>query len=177
MEWIDMYANVCDIMRTQNAKTSFLGDLDYYRWVKGRCVDISGVLDEPILSSMAGIGMQMNHFMFEHVAKVTDRLLEAGILNNWYDWHNKMLYGMWKIDFENGPKVLTVESLSFGFVLWLGACGVSFAAFVGEILWKFMTNRKKMVKVKNAKVQPVNLTVDNEFDCEKLARMFRVKTD
>jgi hypothetical protein len=139
MEWVDMYTNVCDIMRTENAKTSFLGDLDYYRWVKGSCFYISGVLDEPILSSMAGIGMQMNHFMFEHVAKVTDRLLEAGILKNWYDWHNKMLYGMWKIDFENGPKVLTVESLSFGFVMWLGACGVSFAAFVGENLWFFVS--------------------------------------
>jgi len=44
-----------------------------------------------------------------------------------------MLFKKYEPVIDSGPKVLTIDDLSFGFVLWLCACGISAAGFVLEI--------------------------------------------
>ena len=69
-----------------------------------------------------------------------------------------------KFEIKTEPRKLNTEQLSFGFVIWLGFCGISFATFVVEmfvsILLRIIKQQKiekniKIVKIKFAKVHPV----------------------
>lgn len=73
----------------------------------------------------------------------------------------------------------------FGFVIWLGACGISSIFFIGEFLFWPLKNRKmrrnEIKKAKCAKVHPINpeqsasQTLNNAKHCEKILKKFRVK--
>lgn len=75
-----------------------------------------------------------NHFLNDLIVEVMPFLSAAGILQHSVDYHTWILYK--KVYFEppQEPQVLAIDDLSFGFVLWLGSCGISFAAFIFELI-------------------------------------------
>lgn len=72
--------------------------------------------------------------MFQHLNKLLERILPAGIPKYLLDYHMWMLFKKYEGFIDNSPKVLTINDLCFGFVLWLGACGLSIVAFMLEIV-------------------------------------------
>lgn len=74
--------------------------------------------------------MSMN-CMSNFVNDVFARLIEAGIPQ----LYNRRLFDLFPHHFEDeDPKVFTVADLSFGFEIWLIACGISTCAFLLEVL-------------------------------------------
>jgi hypothetical protein len=61
-------------------------------------------------------------------------LLNGGILQHWQKYEDVKVIE----DEEEGPKILLLSDLSFGFVLWLSACGISFITFLLEFVWSWI---------------------------------------
>jgi len=76
-----------------------------------------------------------NSFLYKTLNEVLKKIIPAGIPQYLIKYHEANLFGTFIPFIENSPRVLTIEDLAHGFVLWLGACGVSFIAFLFEILW------------------------------------------
>jgi hypothetical protein len=50
------------------------------------------------------------------------------------DYHFNSLFKEFEPDLDNEPRVLTLDDLSFGFVLWAVSCGVAIVGFFFEFL-------------------------------------------
>lgn len=114
-------------------------------------------------TTQCGLGMLKNHFFLEQLDKVIQRLVQAGIMEKLIVkkiGNSKMFVSL------KSPKRFSVDNLSYGFVIWLGFCGISFAAFCFELFFKLSRckNKKKKKKMKNfiilkfEKVHPILIT-------------------
>ena len=112
--------------------------------------------------SQLGLVLTANHFLFENVDKMIQRLTSSGIMKFIL---NKCILPKVNLVVGKTSSVLTLKDLSFGFVIWLSFCGVCFCVFMFEsIFWilnrkieNLMKKEKKLEvrKVKYAKVHPV----------------------
>jgi hypothetical protein len=91
------------------------------------------LLEQVLLTSQEGFLFGQNHFIFQLTDKIVGELLPSGILQHSRDYHWFFAESK-ETPEELGPQVLRVTDLSFGFVLWLAACGISTAVFVVEWL-------------------------------------------
>jgi hypothetical protein len=91
-------------------------------------------LDDTLLIAQQGFFFYQNNFMFHLVDNVVEALISAGIIQKLKEYHFWFTEGKEKPDEDEGPQVLRVCDLSFGFVIWLIACGISTFAFVIEWL-------------------------------------------
>jgi hypothetical protein len=101
-------------------------------------------LKENYFSVLIGFEFGNRFSPFLHIGnEVIGWLLNGGILQY---WHKQEETRMLEEDPE-GPVVLFFDDLSFGFVLWLGACGISTVAIFAEFLvlrgkiWWMQTER------------------------------------
>ena len=81
-----------------------------------------------------GIGMLKNSIFYPIFDEVIKNLIPSGIPQYLPIFHLEMLFGTYKEVSDNTPKVLNLHDLAFGFMLWLGACSISVAAFSCEML-------------------------------------------
>lgn len=106
-------------------------------------------LEEVLYSTSLGFGVPKNCFLFHIIDKVVQDLISTGIMSNIYNQYMDYRYFAPP---QKEPKVLTVDDLEFGFVLWLIAALVSFVMFLSEFfLFKFLRKVKFCIiaKVKN----------------------------
>jgi hypothetical protein len=68
--------------------------------------------------------------------EVINWLLNGGILQYWHKFEEVKVIE----EEEEGPRVLVFDDLSFGFALWLGACGFSIMGFSLEVWWNILKN-------------------------------------
>lgn len=81
---------------------------------------------------------------------------------------NTCLRTKWKDIKQTRTSVLLLKNLSFGFFIWLGFCGLCVGVFVFEVVFwlacrkfkifwqqRHKSSRFKIMKVKNAKVWPI----------------------
>lgn len=75
-----------------------------------------------------------NHYLNSLIIELLQYLSAGGILQQSVNYHSWMLFK--KVFFEppQEPQVLTVDDLSFGFILWLASCGISFIPFIFELI-------------------------------------------
>lgn len=88
-----------------------------------------------------GFAFFKNNFFFKIAEESVQQLTSAGILFWMIDNEIGLKY---KFTSKKEPTKLTIENLNFGFVIWIGFCGISVIAFVCEILY-----RKLRHKIKN----------------------------
>lgn len=81
-----------------------------------------------------GIGMLKNSILYPIFDEIIKYLIPSGIPQYLPIFHLEMLLGTYKEVSENTPKVLNLNDLAFGFLLWLVACSISIAAFACEML-------------------------------------------
>ena len=74
-----------------------------------------------------------NSFIYEILYEVLEKTFPFGIPQNLIKFHNSVIFQKYEPIDDNSPKVLTLNDLGFGFVLWLGACGISIVGFMLEI--------------------------------------------
>ena len=109
---------------------------------------------ENIFVSHQAFIFHQRSFYFRMLFKTVNSLIDTGIIKHLTDDYLRKKK-FFKI--EEQTKVLSLNDLSFGFIIWLCFCGISFGAFILE-----MTKKHKPKKVpklfKFAKVHPY---VDN----------------
>jgi hypothetical protein len=100
------------------------------------------ILDERVMSYSIGIGTEINSIIFDTAEKIVQSFFAAGLIQH-----------ALKVDFDSasvksdpeydGPTILTFDDLSYGFVMWLGACTLSVCAFLYEKIKFRLRNVKK----------------------------------
>ena len=97
-------------------------------------------MEENLITLNFGFGFASNNFMYSLCEDVMRKLIPMGIIK-----HLLQLYE--ELDFRKSltkvPKVMTIESLSFGIILWLLTCAVSIVCFIVELLY---ISLKKVVR-------------------------------
>jgi len=112
--------------------------------------------------------------MFDILVK---HLIPTGVMKNLVETHfNKK----WKFEkVMEGPKVLSLSDLMFGFKIWLVCCIFPFLTFICEIMYRFLRPLSKYWKMKFGKVHPLE---DVEIDTKRvklnsaLIKEFRTKS-
>lgn len=163
-------------------------------FAESACSTQNNVLNEVLFTALNGFFMIRNHFMSHMFFELVDRTITAGIPQHLYEYHK---WVMLKRQIQgsarrliDGPQVLTVPDLSFGFVLWLIACGISAIAFMFEmIMWPFFKRKQKKFYRKLQKIHPLIVDVpevrifnpdDEVVDDENLKiiyEKFRIKSE
>lgn len=88
-------------------------------------------MKESLITLNIGFGFNANNFMYGLTEDVIEKLFPMGILQHWTDFN--VLNSDSNVKKKKVPKVLKMDDLSFGFVLWLVACGVSCLCFLIEV--------------------------------------------
>jgi hypothetical protein len=96
------------------------------------------LLQDVLIRIPAGFSTFQNQFIFALLEQTTKLLIPTGIVQHfhgiWDDFKNKQ-----KFDYDQKiPKILSVNDLSFGFVIWLYACSVASVGFSFE--WIYAIN-------------------------------------
>jgi hypothetical protein len=134
------------------------------------------MVEEVMYESVVGVSMWLHHYLSSYIANVTQRLVEAGIVQHWYDFFEFVELRA-RVDPEDkSPKVLTLQMLSFGFIIYLAASGVAVAVLIAEIVYNLMFDRVKPKKIIRAKVEPADEEQEKEapVDTEKITKMFQL---
>lgn len=97
-------------------------------------------LNELLFTTHTSFMFDRNNFMIDLFDEIIERLLPSGIIQ-----HLKNKYG-YSTSFilKHGPKVLSVDDLSYGFIIWLVTCAMSLSVFVLEIVFYFSKETMKI---------------------------------
>lgn len=79
-----------------------------------------------------GLGMRRNSILYPIFENVMRKLIPSGIPKFLPESYLFLVNGNNENKADSQPKVLSVNNLAFGFILWLVACGISILGFVGE---------------------------------------------
>lgn len=106
-------------------------------------------IKENLMSYQLGLATSWNSFIFSTAQKAIRQLIPTGIPQEVKKFHLENLYHA-RQDDKRGPNVLRLSDLSFGFLIWLVACGVSSVVFmieffVGKILFELRKLLKKLL--------------------------------
>jgi hypothetical protein len=129
------YESMCDIIRDSSAKVAYLFTLNEIENFKAECHFEPPILEEVMYESALGVFMPLNHYLFSFIENAAQRFVEAGIIQWWYEFSKFVEYHGSFVDPEvKEPHVLTLRVLSFGFIIWLIACGFAFVVFLCEVI-------------------------------------------
>jgi hypothetical protein len=110
-----------------------LSDTSFYREKTVECGKNPKRLKESFFS--VPIELQFNYYniLGKDLKEITKWLIQGGIIQNWfkyYRWH-KFDLGQ-NFEDESGPQVFSIDSVSYGFNVWMIACAVSILGFIYE---------------------------------------------
>lgn len=149
-------------MTNSSAKIALISTTNGHQdWCEDRSFELIW-LREKLFSGHTAFYFPKNHFLFEALEEVLQLSIPFGIPQHNHEKFDKPF----EIEISatnNEPKILTIEDLSFGYVLWLIACAVSISGFLIEILlWLISKLFKKEKEIKFAKIYPTEN--DEEVD-------------
>lgn len=95
---------------------------------------IQGIcLKQKLFSYPIGFGTFKNHFMNALIEDTLQLMIPAGIPQYLFEHHRWLKFGKVHVNRKVGPNVLSVDDLSFGFVVWVCCCGISAIIFCVEL--------------------------------------------
>ena len=125
----------CENYDKTEAKLAFFFEDIQYKTFSGMCKGAAIKLKNfdliPATAILATFG---SSFIHEALTEILNKIIPAGIPQYLYEFHTEMVFKKYEPIVDKRPKVLTIHDLTFGFVLWLAACGISITGFLLEIL-------------------------------------------
>jgi hypothetical protein len=76
-----------------------------------------------------------NSFIYDTISQIMHKLVPAGIPQYLIKYHEFNMFKVFVPVTLSSLRVLGLQDLEYGFVLWLGACGISTFGFLLENLW------------------------------------------
>lgn len=128
-EMIDIYSYSS---RNYSAKTAllleelYLKNLEYNTQVKWKNLE----LNDKVVFQL-GYAFQQHSFSFRMLHKTVNSLINTGIMNHLVDLH---LEAKDLIEMKEKAKLLDINDLLSGFIIWMGLCGISIMVFLIEFL-------------------------------------------
>jgi hypothetical protein len=124
----------CKVLFDPSERAVFPFLRDILKYVSYRCKHQPKKLDGEFISYPVSFAMEANHVLYAEFENVVQLIGSSGLLLhyrkylNWcrYVIHNRI------VEVISEPEVFSVNKLSYGFVIWLSACGVSTVAFLME---------------------------------------------
>lgn len=116
--------------------------------------------DKSMYTMLLGVSSIQDAFHFRMILKTINSLIDTGIMKYLVDNHLQKRQ-FYKIEKE-GPEVLRLEKLAFGFNIWLGCCGISTAVFLLEKIRELFL----AIKIRHFKVHPLNCS-KSEYETER----------
>lgn len=117
-----------------SAKIAFFADEHNLNELNSLCHCENIVLKEVLFRYPVGLKIYSVSTTFELLENTLQHIIPFGIPQHLIEFHNWMLYGRLIDPDLNEPQVFTLESLSFGFIIWLVACGISLLGYIMEQL-------------------------------------------
>ena len=130
---IQSYCNNYDKV---NAKLAFfMEDIQYTTrnsFCKGAAVKLKNFKKEATLSVLLTF---TNSFLYDTLNELMDKIVPAGIPQYLIKYHEFNMFKVFVPADLSPVRILTIQDLEYGFVIWLGACGISFVGFLMEFLF------------------------------------------
>lgn len=135
----------CTFLTNDKAKTAFFMEEIQFASINSICqgsaFKLKGFWMHPVLTTLA---TPKNSFIYGILNEVLEKLVPAGIPQYLDMFHTEMLFKAYRPFVDRSPKALKITDLSFGFVLWLCACGLSTSGFLAE---KLIFKSKKYLRI------------------------------
>ncbi|KAG5673138.1 hypothetical protein PVAND_003209 [Polypedilum vanderplanki] len=129
------YKIICNTFFNHQKQSAFFTFTDFYFLINRACKKHPLVLKEIYQKSVIGIRTFSNCFLSELMIDTLELIIPTGITNFWYDWHLWYKYKRYIVEIEPKlPQIFTLNDLSFGFVVWLIACGICIICFLIELI-------------------------------------------
>ncbi|KAG5672996.1 hypothetical protein PVAND_003077 [Polypedilum vanderplanki] len=126
-------------------KFAFFLNNDIHSMYNTRVEDSLALMKNEKITKPTAYKALSNNIFLLHLNYFLDQLIPTGIVNHLLD------YGMWYLNRPRDPeiidprKILSMNDLEFGFVIWLMACFLSFLAFLYEIISLNFKRKFKML--------------------------------
>ncbi|CAG9810472.1 unnamed protein product [Chironomus riparius] len=131
----------CSTFDNSSAKLAFFIDNGQYSTYASMChgtaIELRNFKSDTSLITLFTTHRSIIH---KHLSATLDKVIPAGIPQYLFDYYKSLLFKKFDRIEDKSPKVLAVDDLGFGFVLWLCACGISVVGFLLEL----MTLRMRM---------------------------------
>ncbi|KAL7013934.1 hypothetical protein ACKWTF_015653 [Chironomus riparius] len=133
--------------------------LNYFEKAEGKSKNWHQ-LPDPFFVTRATFQFYRNNFYLFIINSVINAWTTTGIMDKII---KDAMGEKMKFRVKKEPKVLTVENLDFGFFIWLGCCGCSFACFVLEAGYFLATMRYKVYRqnIRKPKVTLIKKSYQN----------------
>ena len=124
----------CSQIKNSSAKLAFF--IPSFEWTVlfRMCNAVGHKLQQKFSSTVCGLGVLENNFIFHLMNDVIDRLLPSGIPQFVYDFHDWSVHKGANYKFVKTPKVMRIDDLEFGFLLWIISCASTVIVFLLEII-------------------------------------------
>jgi hypothetical protein len=142
----ELRGHLFDEMKKSSSKSAvLLTELDY-KVLKAIFDDVPELMEENYDNLEVTLAFCTYHNAYNSrlVKKVGEYLVEGGILQHINDYFLNFEL-MPRVTEASGPNVFSLDFLSFGFYIWLIACGISTFFFVVEVLWFYISIRVKNI--------------------------------
>lgn len=99
--------------------------------------DCKGVqLKEALFTDSASIAMRRNQFLFWLTEETLQSIIPAGIPQHLIKFYYDINFPIKEVQ-KSGPKVLKIDDLKYGFVIWIIASLTTLFVFISELMAKF----------------------------------------
>jgi hypothetical protein len=132
----------CDQIKNSSAKIVFYLSFDMYQTSTVSCRKSGIKFQERVLKFPTSFALYPHADIYKIFDETFQLLISSGIAL----YHSETVRTNFKFkDEEKEPKVLSCDDLSFGFIVWLVACGISIVAFALEISFELMLKILKII--------------------------------
>jgi len=125
----------CDNFDKVNAKLAFfMEDIQYTTrnsFCQGAGIKLKNFKKEATLSVLFTL---RNSFLYDTINNIMEKTVPAGIPQYLIKYHEFNMFKVFVPSASSPVRVLTIQDLEYGFVIWLGACGISIIGFLLEVM-------------------------------------------
>lgn len=122
-----------DQIQNSSAKLAFFCEERLYHEFTYKFGKTGFMMKDRLYSTTGGVSLIANNFFLRLLEKGMRNLIPSGIPQHSMEYHSA--YWIRRLgNFKKNPQVLKIEDLSFGFLIWIGSCGISVAVFMLETI-------------------------------------------
>ncbi|KAG5668364.1 hypothetical protein PVAND_016305 [Polypedilum vanderplanki] len=136
--------DICQYISDNATKTAIVTEEHFDIGIKGVCKQEIIRIKETVFTVNGGIALEPFHYLYYVVESTMQKLLQAGIVQYWYEYNAWYHFKRFNFDIPSKNKILAISDLSYGFNIWLIVCSFAIIAFFIEVfVGKFTKKNQK----------------------------------
>lgn len=163
----NIYKDICLIIEENKPKTAILSNDEMIKVLFSICEKKPIRVEDTMISIPKVLMLESLHYMFDVIEETMQWLIPSGIIQHSEDFYYWLVHREKYIDPDDGPKVLTLNDLSYGFIIWLIAISAVIVEFFMEILTHKIKSRYEIKIVNLESTKELNKAKINEEKSEE----------